>query len=149
MNTKLIFRLSLFGLAMAIATVYWIPSSQEPFIWLAIFIICAHFIARQCTGKYFLHGFYVSLANCVWITAVHVILFDKYIALHQDVLENMANMPMPEHPRRMMLVVGPVIGVVSGLVLGLFAFIASKIIKKNPKKFKAPFAVRLSVQASK
>ena len=131
MNSKLIFQLSLFGLAMAIATVYWIPSSIEPALWLGIFIICAYIIAKRATGRYFLHGFYVSLANCVWITLFHVILFDKYISLHPDILENMANMPMPEHPRRMMLVVGPVIGVASGLVLGLFSFVASKIFKKN------------------
>jgi uncharacterized membrane protein len=33
------------------------------------------------------------------------------------------------HPRRDMLVVGPVIGVISGLIIGFFAFIASKIVK--------------------
>ena len=33
---KLIFRLSLFGLAMAIATVFAIPSNIEPAFWLVI-----------------------------------------------------------------------------------------------------------------
>ena len=52
MNWKLIFGLSLFGLAMAIATVFVIPSKIEPFFWLAIFIICAIVIAKgdhRCT----------------------------------------------------------------------------------------------------
>ena len=131
MNTKLIFQLSLFGLAMAIATVYWIPSNVESFCWLVIFIICAYIIAKQCTGKYFLHGFYVSLANCVWVTSVHAILFNDYIARHQEEFIMMCSMPvMPEHPRRMMLIVGPIIGIISGIVLGLFAWIASMLVKK-------------------
>jgi len=74
MNTKLIFQLSLFGLAMAIATVFWIPSNIEPIFWVVIFIICAYLIAKKSTGKYFLHGLLVSIVNSVWITAAHIIL---------------------------------------------------------------------------
>lgn len=131
MNIKLIFQLSLFGLAMAFATVYFIPSNIEPLCWLAIFIVCAYVIAKTCTGKYFLHGLYVSLVNAVWITAIHILLFDTYIANHPQEAEMMTKMPMPDSPRLMMLMTGPVIGLVSGIVLGLFAFIASKIMKKK------------------
>lgn len=52
MNWKLIFQLSLFGLAMAFATVTWIPSNIEPIFWLAIFIICAYLIATKCSAKH-------------------------------------------------------------------------------------------------
>ena len=131
MNKKLIFQLSLFGLAMAIATVYVIPSRIEPLFWLVIFVICSYLIAKQCTEKYFLHGLCVSLVNAVWITAAHIILFDTYIANHAQEAAMMAKMPMPDSPRLMMLMTGPVIGLVSGIVLGLFAFIASKIMKKK------------------
>jgi uncharacterized protein YneF (UPF0154 family) len=131
MNGKLIFQLSLFGLAMSIATVYFIPSNIEPLFWLAIFIICAYLIAKKCTEKYFLNGLCVSLLNSVWITAAHIILFDTYIANHPDEVKMMADMPMPGSPRLMMLMMGPVVGLVSGIVLGLFAFIASKIVKKK------------------
>ncbi|HMH33328.1 MAG TPA: hypothetical protein VK543_09880 [Puia sp.] len=130
MNTKLIFQLSLFGLAMAFATVYFIPSNVEPLCWLAIFIICAYLIAKNCTGKYFLHGLYVSLLNSVWITAAHILLFNQYIANHPKEAEMMTRMPMPDSPRLMMLITGPLIGLVSGCVLGLFALIASKLVKK-------------------
>ena len=41
MSWKLIFGLSLFGLAMAFATVYVVPSAIEPWIWLGIFVFCA------------------------------------------------------------------------------------------------------------
>ena len=131
MNWKLIFQLSLFGLAMAVATVFWIPSNIEPFFWLVIFILCAYWIARNCTGKYFLHGFLVSIVNCVWITGLHVLLFNTYIANHPKEAEMLSTMPMPKHPRWMMLMTGPIIGIISGLVLGLFAFVASKIWKNK------------------
>ena len=129
MNWNLIFKLSLFGLAMAFATVYFIPSNVEPFCWLAIFIICAYIIARNCSSQYFLHGFLVSLVNSVWITAAHILLFDKYIANHPREASMMNKMPMPDHPQLMMLITGPVVGVISGLILGLFAFAASRIVK--------------------
>jgi len=131
MNKKLIFQLSLFGLAMAFATVYFIPSDIEPFCWLAIFIVCAYLIAKNCTRTYFLTGLCVSLINAVWITSIHILLFDKYIASHPQEDEIMTKMPMPDSPRLMMLMTGPLVGIVSGLVLGLFAFIASKIMKKK------------------
>jgi len=131
MKWNLIFNLSLFGLAMAFATVYFIPSDIEPFIWLIIFIICAWQIAKKCASRYFLHGFLISIFNSVWITAVHILLFDRYITNHPSELEMMKRMPMPDSPKLMMLMTGPVVGIISGLILGLFAFIASKIVKRK------------------
>jgi hypothetical protein len=131
MNWKLIFGLSLFGLAMAVATVFVIPSNIEPAFWLVIFITCAYFIAKNASGKFFLHGFVLSLANCIWITGAHILLYSTYINNHPQEAAMAAKMPMPEHPRMMMLITGPVIGIISGLVQGLFAFIASKMMKKK------------------
>ena len=130
MNWKLIFGCSLFGLAMAIATVFVIPSKIEPAFWLVIFIANAYFIAKNCSTKFFLHGFMVSLVNCIWITSAHILFYSTYIASHPDEAAMSAKMPMPEHPRMMMLIVGPVMGIIFGLIQGLFAFIASKIVKK-------------------
>lgn len=131
MNYKLIFRLSLYGLFMGIATVSWIPASLEPVCWLLIFMVCAYSIALKSSGKYFMTGFWVSIANCVWITAAHIILFQTYLANHPQEVQMMAKMPAPDSPRLMMLLTGPFIGIVSGLVLGLFAFIGSKIMQKK------------------
>lgn len=130
MNIKLILQLSLFGLAMAIATVFWIPSNVEPIYWLIILFLCAYFIAKNCTEKYFLHGFLVSLVNCIWITSAHIIFYHSYIANHAQEASMMSSMPMPDHPRLMMLMTGPIVGIVSGLILGLFAFLASKLLRK-------------------
>lgn len=131
MNIKLILSLSLFGLFMALATVFFIPSKVEPFCWLAIFIVCAYLVAKNAQGKYFLHGFATSLVNCVWVTGAHILLFTKYAANHVQELEMSNNMGFLQgHPRKMMLIMGPIIGIASGLVLGLFCFVASKMVKK-------------------
>lgn len=130
MNWKLIFGLSLFGLAMAVSTVYLISSNIEWAFWLVIFIANAILLAKNVSGKYFKHGFFVSLVNCVWITSAHILLFSTYMTNHPQEAAMAAKMPMPEHPRLMMLIMGPVIGIISGLIQGLFAFIASKIVKK-------------------
>ena len=131
LDGKLILALSLFGAAMAILTVYVIPSNVEPIVWLAIFLVCAYVIAKKAPGRFFLHGFLVSLVNSVWITGAHVALAGPYLARHANEAQMMARMPMPDSPRAMMLMTGPVVGIVSGLVLGLFAFVASKLVKKS------------------
>ena len=131
MNWKLILQLSMFGLAMGIATVFVIQSNIEPLFWLAIFIVCAYLIATRAGGKPFAHGLLVGLVNSVWVTASHVLLFDQYIANHPREAAMMTSMPMPDAPRLMMAITGPVIGLVSGIVLGLFALIASKLLGRR------------------
>jgi len=126
MNWKLILQLSLFGLAMAFATIFVIPSTIEPVCWLAIFIACAYLIARRAPGSYFVHGLLVGILNSVWITSAHVLLFDQYIARHQREAEMMAQMPFAG--KTMMLITGPIVGVVSGIVLGILALITHRIV---------------------
>lgn len=133
MNWKLIFQLSLFGLIMAFGTVSLIPQNVEPVFWILIFVFCSAVIARSAFGKYFLHGFFTGLVNCVWITAVHVFFYSKYIIAHKQ-MDMMAG-KMPEsfstHPRVAMAIAGLGLGIISAIVFGLFAFIASKIMKKK------------------
>ena len=128
MNWKLILQLSMFGLVMGIGTVFLIPSNIEPIFWLVIFVVCAYFIAKRSGGRYFLHGLLVSLVNSVWITASHLALFASYVANHPKEAKMMASMPLPDSPRLMMALTGPIIGIVSGLVLGIFAIVASKLV---------------------
>ena len=129
MNGRLVVALSAFGLLMAFATVWMVPSNVEPAFWLAIFAICAFFIARFAPGRHFLHGLGVSLVNCVWITSVHIAFAGEYLARHPQEAAMMRTMPMPDSPRLMMAITGPVVGVVSGVVLGLLSWLASKLVK--------------------
>lgn len=132
MNWKLIFTLSLFGLAMAVATVFWIPSNVEWIFWLVIFMFCAYTIARQADGKYFLHGFMVSIVNSIWIIVIHITFYDTYVANHPELLPRLDEMAEFANPRIFMVVIGLIIGAISGIILGLFSLVASKLIKKAP-----------------
>jgi len=130
MNWRLLFSLSLFGLAMGLVTVSLVPSLVEPFFWLIIFLICAYLIAKYAPGKYFLHGFVLSLLNSVWITSSHIILYHSYISHHADMADMSSKTAMVNHPRLLMALLGPLFGVLFGLIMGLFAFIASRFVKK-------------------
>ena len=135
MNWKLIFQLSLFGLAMAFGTVSLIPTRVEFGLWLLIFVICAWLIARNAPGNYFWHGFLVSMVNSIWITAAHAYFYGRYIAHHPDMVDMSAKIPfLSEHPSRQMIVMGPFFGVAFGLFLGLFAFLASKGVRRQPAR---------------
>ena len=132
MNWKLIFSLSLFGLVMAFGTVYVIASNVEPIFWLAIFLVCALVIAKRAPRSYFLHGLMVGVVNSIWVTGAHVFLFARYVAGHHKEAAMMASMPLPTHPRVMMLIVGPAIGVVSGAIIGVLALGLGKIVTRRP-----------------
>jgi hypothetical protein len=132
MNWKLIFQLSIFGLIMAFGTVFLIPEIIEPAFWLAIFLFCAYIITQRVKSKYFLHGFFVSMVNCIWITTAHIAFYSTYIANHPNMTKMAERYPfLPEHPRLAMLIMGPVFGIAFGLILGLFSFIASLIVRKK------------------
>jgi hypothetical protein len=132
MNWKLILQLSLFGLAMGVATVFVIPSKIEPLFWLAIFVVCGYIIAKRVPGKHFLHGFFVSMVNCVWVTGSHILLFDHYVANHPQEAAMMQSMPLASSPRMMMALMGPIVGVISGVVLGLLSFVAGRLLRTRP-----------------
>jgi hypothetical protein len=131
MNWKLIFGLSLFGLAMAFGSLYFIPESIEWIFWIAILLISAFIIARNAPGKYFLHGFMVCIVNCIWITIVHISFYNTYVQNHPQWVEMMAKSPLREHPKRWMAVSGPVAGIVSGIVLGLLSLLFSRLMKRR------------------
>jgi hypothetical protein len=129
MKWTLIPQLSLFALAMGVATVFFIPSNIEPMFWLPIFLICAYLIAKNCAAGHFVHGVVLGLVNSVWITGAHVLLFNSYIATHAKEAQMMSSSRMA--PKLMMIMVGPVVGLFSGVIIGLFAFVASKIVKPS------------------
>ena len=130
MNWKLVLQLSMFGLAMGIATVFFIPSKIEPAFWLAIFLVCAYIIARRCAERRFQHGLALGVVNSVWVTTAHVVLFVHYAVNHAREIAMMQS--MPGSPRLMIAMTGPVIGTVSGVVIGLFALVAGLLVKPEP-----------------
>ncbi len=144
MNWKLIFQMSIFGLAMAFGTVSLIPWDVEVFFWIPIFIICAVVIARRCKDRFLAHGVLLILLNAIWYTGVHLMLYPDYIANHPGWLTLIKDSAVQNHPRVAMLIGVPLIGIALGLIQGIIAVIAVKTLpaeaaapKSAPKKAKA------------
>jgi hypothetical protein len=129
---KLIFELSFFGFLMALATVFSLDALLEPIAWLIVFLFCAYMIARYTPGRYFLHGFLLSMVNCIWVTSAHVLLYNFYMGNHPEMVSFVLNV-LPNHPRLLTALTGPVFGALSGVVLGLFSLGAAKILQKRAK----------------
>src|SRR5262245_56407406 len=78
LDWKLVFMLSMFGLAMAIAIPY-VPAPLDPAfagLWIVIFVADAGLIARRAPGMFFLHGFLAGFANWIWVSGAHIVYFD-------------------------------------------------------------------------
>jgi hypothetical protein len=132
MSWKLVFGLSLFGLAMGFATVFVVRPDIEPFVWGGIFLVCAVLIAKRAPSKYFLHGLCVGLLNGVWVTAAHVGLFSRYVAAHGPETTLLARYGAV---KTMMAISGPVAGLASGIVLGFLAWILSKFLVSSHSEY--------------
>jgi hypothetical protein len=127
MNWRLLLYLSLFGFIMAIATISFLPQTFEYIVWPFIFSFCAYSIAKKCDDRFFIHGFMLSIINCIYIVAFHTAFFDAYSASHADAI---AMLPKGPSPRAMSAAMGVVAGVISGIVQGIFCITAAKMMKK-------------------
>lgn len=137
MNWKLIFGLSLFGLAMGFATVFVISPRVEPFFWLVIFVISAFVIARQAPLRPFLHGFLLGIVNGVWVTGAHVLFYNGYLAGHPQEAAMMISPQTKLPPKILMAIVGSAIGVISGVVIGVLAYVVARAINSGERSASA------------
>jgi hypothetical protein len=127
MNWKIVLLLSLFGVAMGVASLFGLTRGIEPFLWLLIFILYAWLIARHGQRKYFLHGFLGSVLNGIWISIIHASLYSFYLKNNPEMLQGLSRLPPSISPRVIMLIIGPIVGVLFGVIAGLFAFVGAKV----------------------
>jgi len=132
LDWKLIFLLSLVGVAMAFLSVFGMTGRLESVYWLVIFVFYGIIIVKRTPGEYFLHAFLVSTLNGVWIGLIHASFFSIYMMNNPLMKATSQHMPFHTHPRVVMVMMGPIIGAASGFLAGLIAFIAGKTMKKSP-----------------
>ena len=132
MNWKLIIILSLFGLALGVASVFTLTPVTEFVFWVAVTVVTAILIAKYAGGKFFLHGFLVAIVNTFWVTLSQVLLFYTYVTSHPEYLQMVATLPpaLADHPRRLILYRAPVVALISGLFVGIVSLVASKVLNR-------------------
>jgi hypothetical protein len=131
MKWRLIFPLTLLGMAMAFAGVAGLPGRLESLIWLIIFAIYAVIIVRKTSEKHFLHAFIINLINGFWIGIIHAAFISTYLANHRVIKGIYAMMPLNNHRRILMITTGVIMGVILGIISGLITFATGKVLKKK------------------
>ena len=113
---------------MAIATISFLPQQFEYILWPFIFGFCAYSIAKHCEDRFFFHGFFLSIINCIYIVAFHTAFFETYAAAHEPWI---SMLPPGSNTRAMSAAAGIVIGIVSGIIQGLCCIAAAKMQSKS------------------
>ncbi len=129
MNLALLLKLSLFGVAMGIATVFVLPTQVEPLFWVLIFLFCARMLARKAGGRLFLHGVLLGLANSVWVTAAHIAFLKRYSAFNPQESAWIAITPMHDTPWLAMVLTSPIFGLFFGVLLGSMTLAAARFVR--------------------
>ena len=132
MNFQLVFMLSGFGLAMGVASLLGlIPRGVELWLWLAIALICAVWIAKQVPSRRFMHGFLTGLISGMLSPLIQVAFFSLYLRNNAYAAESFRQVPAGFSPRLLVLIMTPVIGIIYGLCLGLLAWVAGKVLRRR------------------
>ncbi len=127
MNWKLIFSLSVFGLAMGIASVLgFVPANFGWPLLLVIAVVCAAVLAKKVRAKLFFHGFMTGLINGLIIGILETVFSSSYQANNPNYAGQIGQMPGGMYPFFSVLY----LAVEYGLVMSLFAWIAGKVFKK-------------------
>ena len=129
MNWKLILQLAVFGIAMGLGTVFFVPSTVEPILWLIVFLLSAYAIAKHCVRLRFLNSMLVGLLDSLLKTSVHMVFFSSYVARHAHEIAMIRQMTSAISPRQLIVLSSPVWGLVFGTVLGLLTLLLGIFIK--------------------
>lgn len=131
MKWKLILLLTLAGLLMGTATIYFVPAKFEALLGTPVFIICAWFIGRYAGDKYFKHGFISGMLNAIIVTVMKVSLSGVYFSNHpaEAALFGKMSKESGATMQQAMLLMGIFSSVFSGLIMGLFGLIGNKAVR--------------------
>jgi hypothetical protein len=129
MNWKLVLQLAVFGIAMGLGTVFFVPSAVEPILWLIVFLLSAYTIAKHCVRLQFLNGLLVGLLDSLLKTTVHMVFFNAYVARHPQEIAMIRQMTSAISPRQLILLSSPIWGLLYGTATGLLTLLLALFIK--------------------
>jgi hypothetical protein len=129
----LVLRLSLFGPAMGVLTLFGIiPDRIDQYVWMVISVLCAVVITKRRTENPFFNAFAVGFVQLAVAQLIQGVFCDAYIAHNPGVLEKFADKGNEFDLQFRLLRSAPLVAVVNGVVLGLITFFLSRA--AAPKK---------------
>ncbi len=140
MKWKLILRLSLIGLVLALGSIVFISPNFESLLWLGVLIYYAQALGNGTRTLLFLHGLLLGILNSIWVVAIHASFLSRYLATHPrevSMLDMVRAAKIPADPRVIMAFTGITVGILEGIVIGVFAMIAGMMVKPHHIRFAA------------
>jgi hypothetical protein len=130
LNYRLIFLLSLGGLALAALTLFSVKSSVEQVIWALMFTAYGYPVLKYGRENYFFHGLYAGLLNMLWMALVHTIWLPVYLSHHIGQGPFFVSLAKSPYPRLVVLLMELLKYSFTALVAGFFTYIMANSLKK-------------------
>ncbi len=128
MSWRLVFLLSLSGLAIGLATTFGlVHAGVEKFVWLVVVVLLAIVIARRAPRRPFVHGVFTGFLAGVLCLFVQGLMFDAYLAHNPSAAQSFQQLPRGMSPRVLMVVLAPLLGALYGVLVGLLAFAIARL----------------------
>ena len=134
MKWSLILRLSALGLALALASIFFVSPNLEPVLWFAVFLYYAYAIGNGTRTLRFVHGLFLGILNSLWVVGIHDLFLARYLAGHPRevaMLDMTHSAGFTLSPRVIMFFTGTMVGVLEGIVIGVFAVVAGLMVKPS------------------
>ena len=132
MNLK-IWVLTLFGVAMGLASVFGYTQSFEWIYWIIIALISGAVIAKVADRQIFVKSVVVGLFMGIFTGVIQAAMFDTYLANNPKSLDGFKEIPLSLEPQYVVLFTAPFIGIAFGLIIGLIAILIDKFTGKKIK----------------
>lgn len=142
MRWGLVLTLSMFGLAMALGTIAWLPTRVAGALWILIFLVTSVIVARRAGSRYFLHGFLIGLCNWAWVTAAHIVFHGVYVTHHASDIAARQAFALPVMPGAVDAVVGPAFAFLqrydapvpglSAVIYGTLSWLGARALRRTP-----------------
>lgn len=133
MNFRLVFMLSLTGVAVALATTTGLlHRGVETIVWLALCVVLSVLVALRAPSRPFVHGLFVGLLSAVLCQLVQAAMLDRYLANNPSAAEDWKRLPPGMSPRVVLVVLSPVIGAIYGVVIGTLAWLIARFVRRRP-----------------
>jgi hypothetical protein len=123
MNWRLILQLSMFGVAMGLGIVFFLPSSATTALWIIIIALSGYAIAKRCVRLRWLNGLLVGLLDGLLSAGVNVLFFHAYAIRHADNIALIHAFVPVMSVRRLLVLTSPVLGLLYGVAIGLVALL--------------------------